>query len=448
MKNLFLLVIALTCLNVFAFPSKEEVLIFADLLDEHLLTRKDNLRYNDARLLEFLLYKDRIISKSLESSNHYYKKFSGERRLNIYKDSKKIVYKRGYNGRKLTIEASFKNNKVTFSISKRRDSIVKDNVIDMTSLDEDYFELISQKIYDIVQMRKGYDGFQAQNNVALNAKGDVTLQDSTEGKSTLLRIKEKVIRDSNYDNNEWKYVPIKLVSYPAQKIMYEIPELFTGLAIESVTRSPLHNIQGAGDEAKGAGKSFLNGFKDLFRGIVKPKKASSIDGLLTIVDGGFKVVKAGVNVAKSAISIVGYPLYRIFGGKKSKRVPLRGKRATVVVIDTGIDGGTVDDIVDTYGETIIRNQLKSISSYYCLNSNAEPNNIENCIDQMPDDIEYVDFFALTHSGGDSMIERLAIYAAETKGVKPELMVSIGCYDDPSFLVEKENTVGQEATQSL
>lgn len=441
----FTIISLIAAFNLMAsFPTEKDVIIFADIIDQHLMTSKNNLRRNDSRVLEFLLYKNRLIVKSLANEESFYKKFTGERRLYINKKNKQIIYKRGNKGRKLDIIASYTTDQqVNWVINKKRkqDYVGK---LDTTNLTDEYLDSIKTKIYEQVQMQKGYDSFQMSQNIALNADSDIKLE-KIEGKTKLLRIKEKIIRNNKFDNSEWKYVPVKLIAYPAQKIMYEIPELFTGLAIESVTRSPIHNFQGAVDEAAGAGKSFYNGFIDLFRGILKPKKASSIDGLLTIVDGGFKVVKTGFGIAKSAVSFVGYPLYRLLGGKKSKRVALKGKRAAIVFIDTGIDGGVVDTIVDTYGESIIRNQLKSISNYYCVTSNAEDNSITDCIDQMPDSIEYVDFFGLTHSGADSTMERYAKYATETKGVKPELIVSIGCYDDPSTMVEKENTVGQEKT---
>lgn len=444
MKSLAIIFFTLFISNVFAndFPSRSEAVIFADIIDQHLMTRKNELKGKNISVLEFLLYKHRVMAKSLETEDIFTKKFSSTRILAVRKADKTIQYSFGRNQRKLLVIAQFKEDKVVWTIEKRNKDEKDAGSLITTNLDKEYIDLVERMIYDQVQAGRGYGGLQMGESIALNAQGEIKLEDN-KGKGKLLRIKEKFIRDNKFDNTEWKYVPIKLVAYPAQKIMYEIPALISNTVIESVTRSPIHNIQGAGSEFKGAGKSLLNGFIDLVRGIANPRKGTSIDGVLTIVDGGFKIVKGAAGIVKSAVSIVGYPIYRLFGGKKSQRVALRGKRAAIVLIDTGTYVKFTDITIDTYGEMIVRNQLKSVSDYYCVSSSAEDNSLRDCIDEMPDKIEYVDFFALTHSGGDYDMERLAKYAVEVKGVKPELMVSIGCYDDPSTYTEKENTVGQK-----
>ena len=427
--------------NASDFPSRKEAIIFADIIDQHLVTKSNKLKDKDISVLEFLLYKHRLIKKSLETEEIFTKKFSRTRLLAVRKSDKTIQYSFGSNSRRLLVLARFEDDKVVWSVEKKNKDYKDNGSLVTKDLNDEYIGLVERMIYDQVQMEKGYNSLQMDQNVALNGQGDIKLEEK--GKGTLLRIKEKFVRDNKFDNTEWKYVPVKLVSYPVQKIMYEIPALISNTVIESVTRSPIHNLQGTGSELKGAGKSLINGLIDLVRGIANPKKGTSIDGILTIADGGFKIVKGAAGVVKTAVSIVGYPIYRLFGGKKSRRVPLRGKRAAIVLIDTGTYVNFTDVTIDTYGEMIVRNQLKSVSDYYCISSNAEDNSLRDCIDEMPDKIEYVDFFALTHSGGDYDLESLARYAVEVKGVKPELMVSIGCYDDPSTYVEKENTVGQE-----
>lgn len=442
--KLILICIFTSLAAVAQFPSPSALALLGDKISEYRLNKKNDLRYKDVKVLEYLLYKGDHLREKIQRNDKFSKRFSINLKMEADKSEGRVSYLLGK--QKLLIHIRENAGRLDFQVIQKG-KMIEHGRLAAGELSEDYIDALRKGLYALTLRSRGMDDFQPDYNVALEADHSKLSEDKSRGLT--LRIKEGLFNNEN-DNTNWEYLPVKLVAYPVQKIMYDVPNMATSLVVESVSRSPVHNIQGAGDEFRGAGLGIWNGLKDLVRGIFNPKKATAFDGLFQLGDAGIRAVKGGLGVVKSAVSIVGYPIFRLAGGKKSKRVPLRGKRAAIVIVDTGMGGysavgNVVDGVFDTYGEQIVRGNLKSISRYYCVESNAEPNSLYDCIDNMPEDIQYVDFFALTHTGGDSSMERWAKYAAEKKGVKPELMVSIGCYDNPSSMTEKENSVGQEKT---
>jgi hypothetical protein len=71
--------------------------------------------------------------------------------------------------------------------------------------------------------------------------------------------------------------------------------------------------------------------------------------------------------------------------------------------------------------------------------------MKKCISLAPSKIEYIDFFALQHTGGIGDLDDLAEYAILNKGLKPEIMITIGCYDDPGKMTHPDDTLGQAHT---
>lgn len=441
MKSLCLVALFL-CQAVWANSpiSDKSVAFLADKVAQYQTRKSDKLLYRDVKVLEDLLYKQNQLQLLLNRDGEINKRYSLRARLQIDLNENTLVYKLG---KQIVITVKSASDRIVYSVKKRK-RIIEQGEIELTQLSDEFVEEVRKEVYQLVLKSRGYSTLQVGQSVALRNHNpeDAKIND-VPPREIQLRMKERMYNASKSDSNRWEYVPVKLIAYPFQKIMYDIPDMITSTATESVTRSPLHNLQGAGDEFKGAGLGMYNSLRDIVRGIFNPKRATAMDGVLGLLDSGIKVIRGGLGVAKSGVSLIGYPLYRLAGGKKSQRTPLRGKRASIVIIDTGIDGGIFDKIIDSYGESIVRNQLKSISTYYCMNSSSHERSIYSCIDNMPDNIQYVDFFALTHTGGDYDMEQYAQYAARVKGVKPELMVSIGCYDDPSTMTERENTLGQQ-----
>lgn len=255
---------------------------------------------------------------------------------------------------------------------------------------------------------------------------------------------ERIWNPASGEHSRWVNAPIKLVSYPITKIQYDIPDLVTSLVTESITRSPLNNAQGAIEEAKQSVVCLKNGVCDIGKGIFNPTNGAIVDGALSICEAGVNVAQAASSLAKTCVSTLGYPLYRLLGGKKSKHFPLNGKRAALVVVDTAVPGAEL--FLNPYGDQIVRNQLRGITDFYCVqfeNYNTgslfAEGDVSDCLSKMPRDIEFVDIFALTHTGGTSVANRLA-RSARSRGKTPGLMVSIGC-GDPAPNGRNENSMG-------
>ncbi len=438
-KFIFLFIIAM---NTYAnFPEYTHRVIFAELYKEELSPK--NVSFKDIEVLETFLFNPNRLKNNEEI---YQIKIKTRRELTINKKAKSIKLAIGSSrSPQKTFEVLFNSsNSFTVNVHEKNQEI-RTFTWPFDNLAKEYLKESETQTKKFIQHHRGYGELQEIESNNFNTKSNEKEIREAKPKSLILKIKEKIRKKNKFDNTSWKYTPVKIISYPAQKIMYDLPALVSNTLLESVTRSPKHNLLSTFEELKGAGKGFKNGADDVFRGVVSPKNATLLDGGFTIADSGLKLLNVAAGVIKTSISLVGYPLFRLFGGKKSKHVPLRGKRATIVIVDTGIDGALFDKVIDTYGETILRDKLKSISSFYCIKSNAEKNDILDCIDNIPSDIHYIDFFALTHSGGTSEIEFYAEYAQKNYSLKPELLVSIGCYDSPSELTEKENTLGQEET---
>lgn len=425
--------------NLFAgtFPSDIAIALMGDKISEHRLNKKELLKYRDVRSLEYLLYKHTHIKSLVQKEGKVTHKFSKSFRFEFDKKKGEMRY---FGNKKFQISLIESEDKIKFEVLQKNKKI-EEGEISKLEINKEYVDELRKELYLLSLKSKGMDTNTLIENVALNINHQDIIDDKPFEET--IRIKEAIFKE-NENDTKWQYLPVKLIAYPVQKVFYDATGMITSTAVESVTRSPIHNIQGSVDEFKGSGVGFFNGLKTMLRGIFKPKRASFFDGVFEIGDASLRLVKGGLGIGKSAISVVAYPLYRAFGGKESKRVPLRGKRASILIVDTDVHK-TMDRVVDSYGEQIIRGQLKSISQYFCMSSSAHVNDVYACIDDIPSNIQYVDFFALTHTGGTVQIEAYAKYAARRKGLKPELMVSIGCGDRPSDMSEKENSLGQTGT---
>jgi hypothetical protein len=254
-----------------------------------------------------------------------------------------------------------------------------------------------------------------------------------------LSVTETIYNPASGENTPWQHVPTKTISFPLAKVQYEVVQFATSLLTESVMRSPVHNALGTLDEAKKTLKLLQNGLFDMLRGILNPRNGAFFDGLFGVTSGVINSANIAGGVVKTGASLVAYPVFRIAGGSASKRASLPGKRAAIIQIDTGFY--PMDVLLDPYGDQIIRHHMNGVADYYCVDSGME-GNLSQCIDNIPYDIEYVDFVALTHSGGDYS-NKYAAKKVLNRGHKVGLMVSIGCNDDASEMVLKENTMGQE-----
>lgn len=260
-------------------------------------------------------------------------------------------------------------------------------------------------------------------------------------KNFLIKFYERVYNAADGEETKWSTVPLKLVSYPITKLEYEVFQPIISTMTESVNRNPLHNAMGTADELTQSARLLKNGILDIGRGILHPTKAGIIDGSLEIADAGLNLVTGfGLGLVKTIVSIPAYPVARLFGMKESERSALDGKRAAIVIIDTDSGLYPVDALLDTYGDMIVRDQLNGIVDYYCIQSNVQGKASE-CLEKMPEDIERLDLIALTHTGGTSDIESLA-RKASAQDKKIGLMLSIGCYDDPSHVTHPNDTMGQ------
>jgi hypothetical protein len=257
----------------------------------------------------------------------------------------------------------------------------------------------------------------------------------------VLDVKNFVYNPANGEITEWENAPVKIISFPLTKLQYEVLPEITSLFTESFTRSPWHNLLGTLYEANNTMVTLGNGLKDLARGIANPTKAGVVDGILEIGTAPLTLIRPASGLVKTCTSTVCYPAYNLISNKKSKFAPVTGKRASIVFVDTGFY--PYDIFLDPYGEQIVRYHLKGISNYYCAIMNFE-GDIKDCIRKMPKDIEYVDMVALTHSGGTTKMEYwMKEIMSQKKSVKPGLMLSIGCGDDPSLMTEAENAMGQQ-----
>jgi hypothetical protein len=419
----------------------------AHLLADERETADGTLRYREAAAIEVLLYRSSLIRDAALSNQPYEFSFSSLRKIQYDPTSRILRYRApmiqvDVGIREASIESLvYRRNPVGKFIPAEKGSISHDEIND-ASLGE-----WEKTLSALARRSRGFQDHVFGNpQTALDhSKNDQNAPAASHRapSETFLDIREKWVREGEFDQTPWTFAPVKLVSWPIQKLMYDLPAMVTSVATESVTRSPWHNLQGAWDEFRGSMKLGKNAFIDLFAGIVHPRTARAVDGTLELLDASLKLGNSVAGIVKSGVSTIAYPIYRAAGGKKSQRVALRGKRAVIVLIDSALGSDLSSGIIDTYGEEIVRSKLKSISDYYCVSSTVQKADIEKCIREIPDRIQYLDIVSLQHSGGVTQAERYMKLAVETKKVKPELLLSIGCYDLPSAFVDPENTMGQE-----
>lgn len=261
-------------------------------------------------------------------------------------------------------------------------------------------------------------------------------------KQLSLNVSEKIWSPADGENTPWVHSPTKVISFPITKIQYEATQFVTSLLTESVMRSPVHNALGTLDEAKKTLMLIKNGLFDILRGILNPQNAAFVDGILGTSAGVLNSVNIIAGATKTAVSTVAYPTYRLLGGSASERDGVKGKRAVIVFIDTGV-AQIVDTVIDPYGDQIVRHHLNGIANYYCVVSNVEGDR-KSCIDNIPYDTEFVDLVALTHGGGTSRMDRM-VDDIVSLGHKPGLMLSIGCQDTPSKNTKSTDALGQQGT---
>lgn len=284
-------------------------------------------------------------------------------------------------------------------------------------------------------------------NVAVASDAPDTEQkpDLSKGKNhgVLFHIYERVYKPSPGENSAWKDVPVKLVSLPFTTALYEVPDLITSTATESVTRSPINNLRATLIDGHTVIRETEAGVQDVLRGILNPKNAAAVDGLLEITEAGINLVRTATDVVKTAVSTVAYPIFRLLGGKKSREVDLRGKRAAIVIVDTGY-GDPMDFLFDNYGEQIVRYHLKGRDGYYCairMNDPIADEKLQKCIANIPKKDKTVDLISLRHTGGMGDLDGIAD-SLVARGLQPGLMMSIGCDDSTSTKTDADDTMGQ------
>ncbi len=294
-----------------------------------------------------------------------------------------------------------------------------------------------------------------QTESEMTEVAEVANMESAEFAPYVINFKERVWNPAKGEHSEWKDVPVKVLSYPLTKLQYDVPNFLTSVVTESVNRSPWHNFLGTIDETKQSFTAVNNGVLDMGKGILNPTNGAIVDGIMEVADGIFNVVQIGSGLVKTVASAVGYPIYRLMGGKPSKRAEgFRGKQAAIVSIDSAVPLPVVARTADMYGESIVKYHLKGLVDYYCAYSDTTDylsfswnyesrSQAQECLDNMPDDIETVHMIALTHSGGryrmDSLMSELK---SRNDNIKPGLMMSIGCYDGLSDFTSSENAMGQ------
>ncbi len=425
-----------------ALSVRVAVLQLAQLLASERERDNGKLWYREASVIEALLYRAPMISQAALNEKSFEFSFNRLRKISYVPSSHTL----SYHAPMISIDVKIASNELQSAIIKHNAIFVKvrdeKNNLSIEGVTEESLADWERSLNSLVRHSRGF-----QDNPFLDAQAALKQTKSDPTKiiptETFLEVREKWAQDLDFDRSPWEYTPVKLVSWPIQKILYEIPAMATSLATESVTRSPLHNLLGAWDEFRGALKLGKNAFKDMALGIRDPKTARALDGTLELLDASLKLGNSAAGIVKAGISTVAYPIYRAAGGKKSQRVALRGKRAVIVLIDSALNNDISTNIIDTYGEEIIRSKLKSISDYYCVRSGAEETSIDACIQNIPANIQYLDVVSLQHSGGAAIAEKFMKKAVAMKNVKPELLLSIGCYDKPSEFVEGENSLGQE-----
>ncbi|MDA8791950.1 hypothetical protein N9N67_01820 [Bacteriovoracaceae bacterium] len=423
------------------FPSKIDILYFADLISQYSLRKNGKFKHNTARALEHLLYSRNFIQNKLMVQRIHEKSF-GKNKIVIDRQDKSLLFDNKKYKLSLTTDSS---NIYSNYIPHKKNSPAK-AVLEKNLLGPEYSKTIITQIYQQISKTKGLDPFIPENYKLIQILDeDLKLQKtSQEEKELFFQVREKVKIDKD-STTKWQYIPIRLVSKPVTKVMYEVPQAVLSVPVEGVTRSPWHNLVGSMREFETGFKSIPQNFKEIGHGIAKPKKGLVVEGLTGFADTGVTFFKAGLGLVKTGLSIVAYPIYRLFGGKRSLLARKKGKRAAIILVDAATGSGLFNNIMDIFGEEIARGQLKGYIQYFCVESSAKDTDIKKCIDEIPDKIDYVDFFALTHTGGTSQIERYAEYAIKMKGLKPEVMLSIGCYDRDPNLTHPKDSVGQKHT---
>lgn len=413
-------------------PGKTMIIELADLIRKNEANRREKIPYHAARMIEVLLYRAKWIEEAIRTSQDY----DFESQIRYQAASSTLSYQDRNTLISITQEVTQQGTQLAWKIEDSENP--SSGVISLNDLDVSKLSTLEDDIYDQTLRSRGYQTQDLRESPSLKIA-------ASGAKEIQLDIHEKWADRGSFEGSKWEFAPVRIVAWPIQKILYDLPAMVTGTVTESVSRSPRDNAAGAWDELKGAGKLSVNAFKDIGLGVIHPRRARFVDGTLELLDVSFKLSNAVLGIVKTGISVVAYPLYRLFGGKKSQRVALRGKRAVILLVNSSESSTPKKAIVglaETYGEMMVRSKLKSIADYYCIRTNNEENSIEACIRQMPSNIQYLDVVSLQHSGGMKEAEEVSQMAVQMKGVRPELLLSIGCYDSPSWFVDGENTLGQ------
>jgi hypothetical protein len=419
-------------------PVRAATLQLSQLLANERERRDGTLWYREAAVIELLQYRKSMIESAANEGKPFDFNFHRHRTLKYIPETKTLSYQAPTISVDVVIASQDLKSTVTrrnwFGVETKKETIM----LSLANITSDSLKEWSHSLQQLVRVSRGY-----QDHLFAPAVEPDSLIDPNKPQETWLDIHEKWADDQDFDRTPWQYVPVKLVSWPLQKLFYDLPAMATSIATESVMHSPWHNLLGAWDEFRGALKLSKNAFQDIAVGIRDRGNGRSVDGVLELMDASLKLGNSVTGIVKAGVSTVAYPVFRSLGGKKSQRVALRGKRAVIVLIDSAAGSEVSTAVVDTYGEEIIRSKLKSISDYYCVRSRAHEADIEQCIRNIPNEIQYLDIISLQHTGGMAKAEKYMKMAVQMKNVKPELLLSIGCYDSASTKVEAENTMGQE-----
>lgn len=453
------------------FPSRQMSIFFADIVSQQMVEENGKTMMDDVRVLDHLLFGRNYVKEKVIKNKLHFRRF-GERTISINQLQNTLIYSFRYKYLMLkeddryyywSIRDQFKNGKI------------RNYQIEKASLDKSYEVDVIRRVYNIAnfskglnplvnlnkfnpEMRNSTDPFTKQNNHSAEMNNELlkTLLENKEISATTFHIHERNTNDAQFKESRWEYIPVKVISKTFIKSMYEIPQAFTSTLTESVTRSPLENLKSTGLEFKKGYRSIVYNLDETWDGIKRPTRGLFVEGIMGFIDTSMSVLKGSLGLVKTGVSLVGYPLFKLLSKDKAtgqnRSVKMKGKRAAVVLVDTSALGKIGDTVIDFYGEEIVTSQLRGVTNHLCVASFTGRNNldssfkiIKDCIDRAPNDIEYIDLFSLQHSGGVDDLDKIAQYAILNRGLKPEIMMTIGCFDDPAKMTHPDETLGQAKT---
>jgi hypothetical protein len=276
------------------FPGKQMAIMFADIVAQQVKTDKNKIKNPDIRVLEHLIFSRNFIQNKLDHGQIHYKEF-GNRKVSINFLQKTLIY----TNKKVYINLKEDDENYLWYI-KRGENKLQEYSVAKSSLSESYTKTVLQKLYKQISDSNGLSPLLELEGEKLDPLIETLLEDQEIGAS-FFEIHEKKLTDKGLNDTKWQYIPIKILSAPIIKVMYELPQALSSALTESVVQSPLDNLRSTGEEFTKALKSIPFNFKEMGRGIANPKRGGFIEGTLGFLDTGMSLVKTGLGVAKTCL---------------------------------------------------------------------------------------------------------------------------------------------------